>query len=131
MSNPGTSDKQLTWRRNQIQLAKQTPEYRFYVSRVPVSLRNDDDPQTPRVGMERGKKVFTAIYLEWRRALHAWVNRPENRESFEEFELFVPTQEFVDCQVCFKRTDLCCSCCKIACCSTLCQDEIHPELKNK
>lgn len=71
------SEKQLEWRRDQLAHAKSTPEYRFYLSRIPnKTLRRPRDPQTPRVNLERGKKVWTAAYLHWRRALHRWVDMP-------------------------------------------------------
>ena len=131
------SEKQLEWREKQLAHAKSTPEYRFYLSRIPnKTQRGPRDPQTPRAGIERGKKVWTAVYLQWRRALHCWVDMPSERDAFQTFlkdddadkDLFIP-QQFVDCRVCLQRTKWQCSCCKVACCSELCQDELHPELK--
>lgn len=76
-------------RLKQIAIGKSLPEYKNYISKVPIEKRSTDDPRTPRYDTRLTKREFDNLYREWRVKLHQYesktssgastrVNTPEN-----------------------------------------------------
>ncbi|KAL0228017.1 hypothetical protein RCL1_004160 [Eukaryota sp. TZLM3-RCL] len=62
----------INWRIKQIQIGKNTPEYKRYLEEVPVEERCSNHPTTPPLDLKVSKKKWGYIYNNWRRELHVF-----------------------------------------------------------
>jgi len=78
-----TDAHRLAQRQKQIDIGKNTPEYKAY-----AQWRDDPEREVPVIAVpykftKRSKRSWDGIVREWRRRLHTW---------YDEYYVFVPTQ---------------------------------------
>jgi len=66
------NQRRLETRQRQIDIGKNTPGYKNYISSVPIEQRKRGDPQTPHKHQICSKRSWDGQIRKWRRMLHLY-----------------------------------------------------------